>query len=202
VLDRTRLRLVHYLCVKITPMKTSLLLCLVLISCVCFGQFDPNYKIKRTQTEESVSTPFNAGVGIGLSYGGLGGRLSYFPQKNVGLFGAVGFNFHKAGYNVGLIGRILPDKKVCPHVMAMYGYNAVFVVVGADEFNRTFYGPTIGGGMELRMGRNGNYMNFELLIPIRSAECREYQDFLLNNPTIEMSELLPVAISVGYHFKI
>jgi hypothetical protein len=183
-------------------MKTSLLVCLVLMSCVCFGQFDPNYKAKKAAQEESVPSPFNAGVGLGLSYGGIGGRISYFPQKNIGLFGAVGYNFHKAGYNLGLVARILPDKKICPHLMVMYGYNAVIVVVGADEFNKTYYGATIGGGMELRTGRSGNYVNFELLIPLRSQEYRDDIDALINNPSIEISEPLPVALSVGYHFKI
>jgi hypothetical protein len=183
-------------------MKTSLLMCLVLISCACFGQFDPNYKKNNNPYDESVSSPFNGGVGLGLSYGGIGGRLSYFPQKNIGLFGAVGYNFHKAGFNFGTIARILPDKKICPHLMAMYGYNAVIVVVGADEFNQTYYGLTLGGGMELRTGRSGNYVNFELLVPLRSQEYKDDMNALLNNPAIEISELLPVTLSVGYHFKI
>ncbi len=149
-------------------------------------------------TEEEEMSPVNFGVGLGLSYGGIGARLSAFPIPNVGVFGAVGYNLHKAGYNVGGIVRVLPKKRVCPVVMGMYGYNAVIIVTGADEYNKTYYGTSFGGGVEIRF-RNSTFLNLELLMPVRSQEWRDDFDFLLNNPAIEITEPLPVTFSIGYH---
>jgi hypothetical protein len=182
-------------------MKTLLSLLLVAISSACFGQFDPNYKSNKSEFADEDPSPLNAGIGLGLSYGGVGGRLSYFPHKNIGLFGAAGYNFHKLGYNFGLTARFLPDKKVCPVAMLMYGYNAVIVVAGATQYDKTYYGPSVGGGVELRLGHNGNFMNFELLVPFRSQEYHDDMDALMSNPTVEISELLPITISIGYHFR-
>ena len=121
-----------------------LLAVLFIVSCcnLSVAQFDPNYT-----PEEEVSKG-NFGLGIGLNYGGLGARVEFLPVKNFALFAAAGFNFHKLGYNFGLIGRLLPDKKVCPVLEAMYGYNGVIVVIGADQYNKTYYGPTIGGELK------------------------------------------------------
>jgi hypothetical protein len=182
-------------------MKAPLLLICLLAFCSAYAQFDPNYKTNK-EVEYEDAIPVNVGLGIGISYGGIGGRLTYFPQRSIGLFAAAGYNLHKAGFNGGLVARILPDKKVCPIAMAMYGYNAVIVVEGASEYNKTYYGPSFGGGIELRMGQNGNYMNFELLLPIRSQDYRDDMDALQNNPSIEITEASPVSLSIGYHFVI
>lgn len=183
-------------------MKTLLTVVMLMMVTAVYGQFDPNYKSKKEEHYSEQISPFNLGVGLGLSYGGIGGRISYFAQKNVGVFGAIGYNFHKAGYNVGLVTRVLPDKKVCPVGMIMYGYNAVIVVAGASQYNKTYYGPSVGGGIELRLGHLGNFMNFEMLVPFRSQEYRDDMKALQNNPTVEISDLLPITISVGYHFRV
>jgi hypothetical protein len=125
----------------------------------------------------------------------------FAPVKWVALFGAIGYNLNGAGYNGGLVFRVLPDKKVCPYVTGMYGYNAVIVIEGLSERNKTYFGPSLGGGIELRM-RNRNFWNFGLLFPFRSAEFRDDFDDLKNNPSIEITEPLPVQISVGYHLRI
>src|SRR5688572_12405860 len=92
--------------------------------------------------EEEPSSPVNLGLGLGLGYGGTGLRLSALPIKNVSLFGAAGYNLVKVGFNFGGAIRLLPDKRVTPTLVGMYGYNAVIVVQGAEEFNKTYYGPS------------------------------------------------------------
>lgn len=151
-------------------------------------------------SEKEEISYVNIGVGLGMSYGGIGARLSAFPIQHFGVFGAVGYNFHKAGYNVGGIIRTLPEKKFCPVIMGMYGYNGVIVVLDADQYNKTYYGPSFGGGTEIRFN-NKTYLNVELLVPIRSQEWRDDLDALRNNPSIEITEPLPVAFSIGYHTK-
>jgi len=179
-----------------------------LLFCVVFGsvfaqsgnvdkdEYDENYEFSETR-EVDIS----AGVGIGLDFGGIGGRLTFAPVKNLALFGAIGYNFNGPGYNGGLIVRILPDAKVCPFISVMYGYNAVIVVDGWDEMNKTYYGASVGTGIDLRM-RNGNYWSFEMIIPARSQEYKDAVNFLENNPNISMSEGFPILISVGYNFRL
>ena len=158
--------------------------------------YDENFEFSETRDID-----VSAGVGIGLDYGGIGGKLMFAPVKYVALFGAIGYNLNGAGYNGGVVARILPDKKVCPYVTGMYGYNAVIVIEGLRERNKTYFGPSFGGGIELRM-RNRNFWNFGLLFPLRSAEFQDDFDDLKNNPSIEITEPLPVQISVGYHLRI
>lgn len=83
----------------------------------------------------------------------------------------------------------------------MYGYNAVIIVEGMKEQSKTYYGPSFGGGIELKVGRKSNFFVFELWVPVRSQEYRDDIDALLNNAGVEVTEATPVAISVGYNFR-
>jgi hypothetical protein len=178
------------------PMKSLVILCLLICALTASAQYDPNYKF------EEPEPLVNIGLGLGLDYGGFGGKISAFPHKNFGVFAGVGYNLLKAGYNVGGLVRLRPGKKVCPMITAMYGYNAVIIVEGADEWNKAYYGPSFGGGIELNFSNKQNFMNFGLLIPLRPQNYRDAMDALLSNPSIEMTEALPFTISVGYHFKL
>jgi hypothetical protein len=159
-------------------------------------EYDENYEFPETKTVN-----INLGLGLGLDYGGIGGKLSFVPTKRLALFGAIGYNFNGAGYNGGAIIRFIPDGKVCPYFVGMYGYNAVLVIEGASEQNKTYYGASIGGGIELHRRDKPNFWNFGMLIPFRSQEYRDDIDAIQSNPNYELSsELLPISISVGYHF--
>jgi hypothetical protein len=161
-------------------------------------EYDENYEFPETKTVN-----ISVGIGLGLDYGGIGGKLAFVPTPNVALFGSIGYNFNGAGYNGGIIFRMKPDGKVCPYLTGMYGYNAVIVVDGLDEANKTYYGPSFGGGIELHRRDKPNYWNFGLLFPVRSKEYRDDMEALKNNPNIEFTNtLLPFTISVGYHFAI
>src|SRR5688500_2681995 len=106
-------------------MKTLFTIVVILISFHCsLAQYDPNY------VPEEEPSMVNFGLGIGLSYGGIGARLEFLPVQNFALFAGAGFNFHKVGFNAGGIVRFLPEKRACPILMGMYGYNGVIVVVG------------------------------------------------------------------------
>lgn len=161
------------------------------------AQYIENYK------PEPITTIAKFGLGLGLDYGGIGGRLTITPTTNFGVFIAVGYNLQKAGVNGGLTYKFLPDKKVCPVMHIMYGYNAVILVEGMDQYNKTYYGLTAGGGIELNMRRSNNYWSFELLYSLKSSEYERDYDALKNNPAIDiLNDPIPVTISVGYHFNI
>ena len=154
------------------------------------------------------------GFGGGLDYGGIGAKLELLPIKNVGIFGGLGFNnlffrrgFNKlsAGYNAGATYKILPDGKVSPNLMLMYGYNAVLMSensFGGYYVDMTSYGITAGCNLDIMLGNAGNKLSIGVFVPIRSKKFRDHYNSIKNDPRIEMKQdLLPVAISIGYNFK-
>lgn len=148
---------------------------------------------------------FSLGLGLGMDYGGIGGSLLVYPQRNIGLFCGVGYAFAGAGYNVGAKFRIVSEQStsaVTPYLLAMYGYNAAIAVKDGEEFNKLFYGVTFGAGIDYRSSRSSSgYWTFALLIPIRSSDVQPYIDDLKNFHGVEFkNDLLPIGISVGYRF--
>jgi hypothetical protein len=144
------------------------------------------------------------GLGFGQVYGGLGGNFLFYPQRNLGIFGGFGYAFAGAGYNVGTKFRFIKENsgsKIIPSIDIMYGYNASIVVANATQYNKLFYGPTIGFGLDIKSTSNRGYLSVDLLIPIRSSEVQSYIDELKNNHGVEFkNSLLPISISVGYRF--
>jgi hypothetical protein len=143
----------------------------------------------------------NFGLGVGLDYGGIGGRLTYLPAPVVGLFAGLGYNFAGLGYNLGGVIRLAPDKRVVPALYAMYGYNAALKITGSTQVNKSYYGPSFGLGMEIK-GRNNNqnHFNLKLLLPLRPDEFQNdinaYQSI-----GVDITAPPPVAFSIGYHFS-
>jgi len=84
----------------------------------------------------------------------------------------------------------------------MYGYNAAIKETNASQYNKLFYGPSFGIGMDYHSKRmKKGYWSFALLVPIRSSAVVEYMDDLENNHGIEFQNgLLPIAFSFGYRF--
>ena len=114
------------------------------------------------------------GVGGGLDYGGLGGKFEFFPIKHFGVYVGAGYNLLSLGWNIGGTLKILPDKKVSPNLMFMYGYNSVTI----DRFHlmkeneKVFYGVSVGGNVDFKIGRK-NKISAGLFYPFRSSEFKE-----------------------------
>lgn len=143
----------------------------------------------------------NIGIGIGLDYGGIGGRITFLPLKRLAVFGGIGYALVDFGYNVGGQFRFLPDSRFCPTFGFMYGYNGVIKVQNASEYDKIYYGTSISGGVEMHFGGRDNYMNIELLVPFRSKTFYDDWDRLKQQSNISIvSDPLPIAISIGYHF--
>lgn len=150
---------------------------------------------------------FSLGAGFGFEYGGLGGNLLVYPTKNVGLFAGVGWALADMGYNVGAKVRFFPKKPNSPltfSAIAMYGYNASVVVYNDKSYNKLFYGPTVGVGLDFKLKPTSKgYWSISLLIPIRSSEVNDYMDDLEDNHGVEFNtRLWPVGTTVGYRFII
>lgn len=189
-------------------MRTVLTAILLFLSAsMAVGQYVENYEFERQPTI------IKFGVGIGLDYGVVGARMTITPVPQVGIFGALGYNINaigydlqKAAYNVGVNYKFLPDKRVTPVAGLMYGYNAIIAIENdrSDPYNKTYNGFSLSGGIELNMKKSKNYWSFELIASFWTREFRNDWDRLKNDPNYTSQEevLIPIGISVGYHFNI
>jgi hypothetical protein len=174
----------------------------ILFCIVLFGLIGSHSFAQSEQAVEQVSPKMYLGAGIGLDYGGMfGGKFEFLPVKQLGLFAGVGYNMLSLGWNIGGTFKILPDKKVSPNVMLMYGYNAV--LAGADsyakQYEMTSYGVTAGVNFDIKIGKK-NKISAGLYIPFRSSKFRENYDNAKDDPNMSLSDLTPVAFSVGFNF--
>ena len=145
------------------------------------------------------------GLGGGLDHGGFGANFLYYTNKNVGVFGGVGYALAGVGFNAGAKFRYVSDKaksKIDPYCLVMYGYNAAIAVSGGKQYNKLFYGPTVGVGIDFRgKPKKKTYWTLAILLPIRSSDVGDYIDDLEDNHGVEFSNgLLPVAFSISYRF--
>ena len=173
-------------------MKRSVFVLLLFATLNTFAQQLP--------TIETPPSTFSLGLGVGLDYGGFGGRVTFHPSQSFGVFGAVGYALAGMGFNAGLQYRISPEKRIVPVLTAMYGYNAALKVTGSLEVNKLYYGPSIGAGVEFKSHRNQkNYFSMELLVPFRDSQFDADREFY-KNLGVEFNDVFPITISLGYHF--
>ena len=167
---------------------------------------ETNYKI-RSVNKDSVKSALDMaslGFGLGIDYGGLiGMKFTYYPIRPVGVFASVGYALIGAGYNVGLKFRIVSKSGkslASPHFLAMYGYNTVIKVSNASQYDKMFFGPTLGFGIDFRAKRaSTGYWTIGLLVPIRNSEVDDYMDDLKKNHNIVFeNKLPPIGLSFGY----
>lgn len=151
--------------------------------------------------EENKPDIVSLGFGLGLDYGGIGANLIVYPQKNIGIFGGVGYALAGAGYNAGIKVRMITKRGlVNPFFIGMYGYNLAYKIKGLKRADKLFYGYTFGGGIDLKFRPTSpGYWTFGLLIPIRDSEYKNHNDYYQSHYNIEKyTEPLPFAITVGY----
>lgn len=183
------------------------------VTTLAFASFaQRSERIPKSKTANLPPYPsrLHIGLGFGLDYGGIGAKVEYLPVKYMGIFGGAGYNFLNVGFNIGIQGRPMPDAKVQPIALLMYGYNAVInvnglhtntVPISTDSYNKAYYGLSSGIGGELRLGRKGNRLYTALLYPFRSEEFKKNYDELKNTPYIKLeSEVLPVTFSIGFNW--
>ncbi|MFC2122010.1 hypothetical protein ACFLTI_10500 [Bacteroidota bacterium] len=166
----------------------------------------------HTNAQESISTPFQSdkitvGIGGGMDFGGFGANVLVYPQKNFGLFAGAGYAIAGFGFNAGAKIRLVsnkPTSKFSPYALAMYGYNAAIAVTNADQYNKLFYGPSVGIGFDYsKKPEKKGYLSIALLIPLRKPEVESYMDNLTRNHGVQFqNDLPPVGISIGYRIII
>ena len=153
-----------------------------------------------------IADPISLGIGLGQNFGGIGGNLLIYPQENIGLFGGLGYAIAGAGYNVGTKIRFFSRKNPRTNffLTGMYGYNAAITVKNGNQYNKMFYGPTFGLGIDTgKRSYKKGYWTMALLFPFRDAEVDDYIDDLENNNGIKFkNSLLPFTFSFGYRFAL
>ena len=143
------------------------------------------------------------GIGFGQDYGGIGVRLTFLPDQHIGLYFSGGYAIAGFGYNAGAIIRINPEKRIVPTFNVMYGYTAAIAISGTKQYDKIYYGPSIGAGFISKTRRDErSFWHFELILPFRPAEFDRDLAALQNNPAIKgVQPPWPVTISIGYHFS-
>ncbi len=156
------------------------------------------------QSDYSNEGQFHLGLGLGLTYGGFGGRAVYNPTDYLGAFLGLGYNLDGLGYNFGLMGYLPSEGRVQAYLSGMYGTNAVIAVEFVDGSTETesYTGVTFGVGMMLKSKKgNGNYWDFGILLPIRSSEYNDDID-ALESFGVDVDDPWPVLINVGYNINL
>ena len=137
---------------------------------------------------------------MGMDYGGVGVRGTFLPIQKLGFFAGIGYNLDEVGFNTG-VQMLLPKRRHAFYFTGMYGYNGVLIVTGELEGKGTYYGFSVGAGYQLKVGRNKNFWNWEILVPFRNRNF--YNDYdTLKNLRQNPGDILPVTLSVGYHIQI
>ena len=161
---------------------------------------------KDTTEVYKIADKYSLGLGIGQDYGGFGGNFLVYPQENLGLFVGAGYALAGMGYNAGAKVRFFQKKnpRTNFYLLGMYGYNATIKVQNGDQYDKMFYGPTFGFGIDTgKRSYKKGYWSFALLIPIRSSEVDDYIDDLEDNHGVKFEgTLLPVSFSIGYRFAL
>lgn len=162
--------------------------------------------------QESTTSPRDSnsylrtfiGLGGGLPYGGFGMKLSQQLTQELDVFGGVGYNLVGVGYNVGLQVNIPSERRAQFFLNGMYGYNAVIKIKNLESSEKSYYGPSFGAGLKLKSSKlNGSYWDFALLVPVRSKEFKDDQDFYAKSPLVDnFTKAFPLLLSVGYNFQI
>lgn len=149
---------------------------------------------------------FSVGLGFGFDYGGLGGNIAFYPQRNIGLFAGLGTNLVGFGYNIGAKVRFVKKEHTSRSTfsgIAMYGYNLAYTMEN-KEHNKVFYGPTVGVSWDYKFKiHHKNYLSLAFFVPIRSGEAMDYKkDMERLGYTFSGLGVIPFGISVGYRFGI
>jgi hypothetical protein len=142
------------------------------------------------------------GIGLGFDYGGIGANLTTYASKNFALFGGLGYAIADVGFNVGAKIRLAPESRVAPFLTGMYGYNAAVAVTNATQYNKVFYGPSFGFGLDFR-GRpeRHGFWTVALMVPVRGSDVDNYLNDLRSKGVV-IGSLPSVALSIGYRFII
>ncbi|MCG8410264.1 MAG: hypothetical protein MI739_03160 [Bacteroidales bacterium] len=137
-------------------------------------------------------------LGLGIDYGGIGGKISFLLNDNISLFGGGGLAIYAPGFNVGGKIRAFAKRKVSPFAIFMYGYHTIIKWTSSSEI---LNGINTGLGIDINFGNSKsecNCLSIALIIPNSFADVNKY----IEENNIELkTKLPPIRFSIGYQFK-
>jgi len=146
----------------------------------------------------------HVGAGLGLPYGGIGGRYVFSPINSLSLTAGVGYNLLDVGYNVGIIGSLPLASRLRGYLFGMFGTNAVIRVEGAANTSESYTGFSLAVGVNLMSkGKTAGYWDFGIIVPFRSSQFNDDWDDIKNSGLYQVKiDPWPVLLTVGYNFKL
>ncbi|MFK7952571.1 MAG: hypothetical protein AB8B73_06965 [Ekhidna sp.] len=153
--------------------------------------------------KSSESGQTSVGIGLGLSYGALGLKISNNVFTNTSLFAGFGYHVVSLGYNFGVQYSIPTEGQVEVYLNGMYGTNAIVKIIGLPEYDNIYRGPSFGFGIKLNSNqKEGNYWDLGLIIPVTSSEFKQSVEDIENDSRVaEFTKASPVLINIGYNFS-
>jgi hypothetical protein len=186
-------------------MNKLILTAVILLFSVCASAQDSSFlKLPDEVTDTVPVDKLSVGVGGGYEYGGIGANVTYYITRALGVFVGAGYPLTGFGYNAGFKLRIVVDQSsstFMPYLVAMYGYNGTVVISDFQQKNKTFYGATIGAGIDYRPGNSKfGYLSASIYIPFRDLAMKHYIEYLnyTNGITYSTSRIFPLSASIGY----
>jgi hypothetical protein len=189
-------------------MKRQILIAvMLLLALFAKSQDTSSYSLPVAPPTDTIPIDIvSVGVGGGYEFGGLGGNIIYYPTRGLGVFFGAGYTLIGFGYNAGVKIRIVTDEsadKFMPYIIAMYGYNATINYPSFPQRNMTFYGLSVGAGMDYRPGNSQfGYLSATIYVPIRSTGVKDYinnEGYFYGIPYAS-SRIFPLSASIGYKF--
>jgi hypothetical protein len=160
--------------------------------------------------QNSPSVPLDklsVGAGAGYEFGGIGGNVIFYPQRNIGVFVGAGWPLSGFGYNAGIKVRYAVDNNasvVTPFVLFMYGYNTSIIYSQNAQYNKLFYNFTFGGGIDFRPAKSKlGFLSLTIYVPLRDPNAKDYINSIDYFYAVSNSnKLFPLSVSLGYKFII
>lgn len=120
-----------------------------------------------------ISEYISIGVGYGLDYGGIGGKVTLFLSDRLGFFIGYGNNIIGTSYNLGPVFRFNSgrDRSWIPYIIVMFGNNSVVEFTNDDEKSRFFDGTTLGLGITRKSPRSRHIFESSLNLIVRDSRA-------------------------------
>lgn len=182
---------------------------ITLLFSICLNaQNSPTAITPVVLTDSVPLDKLSIGGGGGYEFGGIGGNLIFYPQRNIGVFVGVGWPLtHIVGYNAGIKLRYAVDNNasvITPFFLFMYGYNTAIRYPNDNQYDKLFYNFTFGGGVDFRPAKSKlGYLSLTVYAPLRDPNAKNYINFINTFYAVGNSnKLFPLSVSLGYKFII
>ncbi len=187
-------------------MSKFLIVTITLLFSIAASAQDSSFLDLSNNSDSIPADKISVGVGGGYEFGGIGGNVTYYATRGVGIFFGAGYPLTGFGYNAGVKLRIVSDQsayKFMPFLVGMYGYNATVLIPNYNQWSKVFYGATVGAGIDFRPGNSKfGYITVTVYVPIRSTAMKDYIKYLndFRGITYSTSRIFSLSASIGYKF--